>query len=164
MTTVIPRCSEDIEKRLCGLGNGFEFNQPSWCSGVLITLHPSQLFPHMELIPLFRPTRDLAVIHLENRRRMPRSLLACRFDTVVRLAAMTARGGVPQTDMSAICKYDIVRVDFQVRHGCHDFGVGFGVVLGRFAAWEGRGGDEVCIVLTEMLNGNPAFILFWRVC
>jgi hypothetical protein len=34
-------------------------------SNILIILHPPELLPHMQLIPLLDEARDLPVVHLE---------------------------------------------------------------------------------------------------
>lgn len=118
----------------------------------------------MQLIPLLNPPLDLAPLHLEDSSSMPRRLLPGRLNPIMRLATVAPRRAVSQADMTPFGEDDVVRVDVEVRHARHDLGVRLGVVLRGLAVGEGGGGDEVCVVVAEVLDGAASVVLFRRAC
>ena len=62
----------------------------------ILRLHPAQLLPHMQLIPILDKTMHLAIPDLKNRRGTPPRLPPTRLDPGMRRATVTALGRVSQ--------------------------------------------------------------------
>ena len=109
---------------------------------IFISLHPSQLLPHIQLIPLLRKTMHLPIPHLKNRTRRPLRLSSTRRYPIVRFPTMAPLRRVPQQDVPTFREDNVVADDVQVGNSRHDVGVGIGVVEWRVAGWECGGGGE----------------------
>ena len=94
------------------------------------------------LIPLLHKPSDPPLLDLKNRTRRPMCPLPRSLDPIMRLSTMTSCSTVSQQHMSALRKEDVYALDMQVFERSHDFGMGVGVVEGRFTAGESCWGDE----------------------
>ena len=92
-------------------------------SDIFITLHPPQLLPHIQLIPLFRKAVDLPIFHFTYRTRRPLRPLPARLDPIMRLSTMTSLRRIPQQHMPVPGEDDVIADDMQVSDRRHDVGM-----------------------------------------
>ena len=55
---------------------------------IFVTLHPAQLFPHIQFVPFFSKTMDFTILDLEYGTSGPLCLPSAGFDAIMRFSAM----------------------------------------------------------------------------
>ena len=130
---------------------------------VILRLHPTQLLPHVDLVPVFGKTVDFAVLDLENGGSAPFGMSSGCFDAIMRLATVTTFGGVSQQNVTVFCPCLVELDDVKIRDGAHNFGVRVGVVERCLAAGECGWRKEPGVVCAEVLDRVTALVLFRRV-
>lgn len=68
---------------------------PSHPSRILISLHPSQLLPHIQFVPFFSEAMYFSILYLKDSSSCPFRLLSAGLNAIVRLPTVTTFSAVP---------------------------------------------------------------------